>query len=812
MKQLKVSAVKKKTDKTAIRVGLLTGISAILLYGNAFAQDKLYGNAFSLNDVKVTGGIFKHAQDLNIEVLLKYDVDRLLAGYRKEAGLPAKAKIYPNWEGLDGHVAGHYLTALAMNYASTGNPECKKRMDYMITELKACMDANGKLNPDWAAGYVGAVPDGKALWPKIKAGDIAPIWKYWVPWYNVHKMYAGLRDTWMYGGSAEARKLFLDFCDWAVNITSGLSDAQMESMLGNEHGGMNEVLADAYQMTNDMKYLTAAKRFSHREFLEPLSKGIDNLDNKHANTQVPKAVGFERVGELSNDAQYRRAGAFFWETVTGNRSLAFGGNSRREFFPSVPFYREYISDVEGPESCNTYNMLKLSQGLFRLSPDAKYMDFYERALYNHILSTQHPQHGGYVYFTPARPRHYRVYSAPNEAMWCCVGSGMENHGKYGEQIYTHGKDSLFLNLFIASELNWKQKGMKLTQETLFPDEARTKLSVTSGTAKFTLMVRYPSWVKAGALKILVNGKQVPYQQKPSSYIAMNRLWKKGDVVMIDLPMHTTIEHMPNVPEYVAIMHGPVLLGAKTGTQNIRGLIADDGRWSHIAHGEKLPVNQAPVLVSDRINDISQKLVPVKDKPLQFRFANNLNVVNASNLVLEPFFRIHDARYMMYWMALTPVQYNNYMDSIAHAEKEKLELEKRTVDFVAPGEQQPEVDHQMQSERSRKGNAHNQAFREAAADGYFSYSLATNKETDLALRIRYWGAENGNRTFDIYIDDQKLVTENLKDKWSRPDMAEVEYAIPANMLTGKTYVRVKFQATAPNTAGPVYYIRLVRTRK
>lgn len=811
MKPLSVFAAIQKSSNRNIKLALLAAISTVVSYG-VVAQDKLYGNAFSLNDVKVTGGIFKHAQDLNIDVLLKYDVDRLLAGYRKEAGLPAKAKIYPNWEGLDGHVGGHYLTALAMNYAATGNAACKKRMDYIIAELAACKEANGKLYPEWAVGYIGAVPDGNGLWPKIKAGDIAPIWKYWVPWYNVHKMYAGLRDAWMYGGSNEARKLFLDFCDWSLNITRGLSDAQMAGMLANEHGGMNEVLADAYQMTGDTRYLTAAKRFSHKEFLEPLSKGMDNLDNKHANTQVPKAIGFERVGELSDDKEYLRAGTFFWETVTGNRSLALGGNSRREFFPGIPSYREFISDVEGPESCNTYNMLKLSQGLFRISPDAKYMDFYERALYNHILSTQHPQHGGYVYFTPARPRHYRVYSAPNEAMWCCVGSGMENHGKYGEQIYTHGKDSLFLNLFIASELTWRQKGIALKQETIFPDEAKTKLSVTSGTGKYTLMVRYPSWVKEGALKIMVNGKQVAYQQKPSSYIAISRQWKKGDVVLIDLPMHTTLEPMPNVPEYIAIMHGPLLLGAKTGTQNIRGLIADDGRWSHIAHGEKLPVSQAPVLVADRIEDISGKLVPVKGKPLQFTFANSLNVVNKADLVLEPFFRIHDARYMMYWMALTPVQYNNYMDSIAHAEKEKLELEKRTVDFVAPGEQQPEVDHQMQGERSRRGTAHNQAYRDAPGDGYFSYSLATNKATNLALRVRYWGAENGNKSFDIYIDDQKLVTENLAGKWNRSEMMEVEYAIPANMLTGKDYVRIKFQALAPNTAGPVYYLRLIKPKQ
>jgi DUF1680 family protein len=293
-------------------------------------------------------------------------------------------------------------------------------------------------------------------------------------------MYAGLRDAWLYTGNKEAKAIFLKFCDWGMEVTAGLSDEQMQQMLDTEHGGMNEIFADAYQITKDKKYLTVAKRFSHKMLLDPMAKGIDNLDNKHANTQVPKAIGFERIGELANDKQYKNAGSFFWETVTTNRTLAFGGNSRREFFPSKAASIDFVNDVEGPESCNTYNMLKLTEDLFRVKPEAKYIDFYERALYNHILSTQNPEHGGYVYFTPARPRHYRVYSAPNEAMWCCVGSGMENHGKYNEFIYTHQNDSLFVNLFIASQLNWKEKGIKLKQETNFPDEAQSKLTVTEG--------------------------------------------------------------------------------------------------------------------------------------------------------------------------------------------------------------------------------------------------------------------------------------------------------------------------------------------
>ncbi|MEQ1798393.1 MAG: beta-L-arabinofuranosidase domain-containing protein, partial [Lacibacter sp.] len=299
------------------------------------AQDKLYNNEFPLQDVKLLNGPFQHARDINIKVLLEYDVDRLLAGYRKEAGLPEKAKIFSNWDGLDGHVGGHYLSALAMNYAATGNAECKKRMDYMLAELKVCQDANGINNPAWAKGYVGAVPNGKKIWSTLQQGDFAAYNATWVPWYNVHKMYAGLRDAWMYTGNKDAKEIFLKFCDWGINITAALTEKQMQSMLDMEHGGMNEIFADAYQMTGEEKYLTAAKRFSHRMLLNPMSVQKDNLDNKHANTQVPKVVGFERIGEITKDDIYLKAGHFFWETVTSKRSLAFGGNSRRESFPSV---------------------------------------------------------------------------------------------------------------------------------------------------------------------------------------------------------------------------------------------------------------------------------------------------------------------------------------------------------------------------------------------------------------------------------------------------------------------------------------------
>ncbi|WP_207513710.1 glycoside hydrolase family 127 protein [Longitalea luteola] len=789
---------------------LVMGIAAgtMLMVMELSAQDSLYRNTFPLADVQLLSGLFRQARDLNIKTLLQYDVDRLLAPYRKQAGLSPKAKSYSNWEGLDGHMGGHYLSALAIHYAATGNAECKRRMEYMIAELKTCQDSNAVNNGGWGTGYAGGVPNSQAIWSSLKNGNFSAYRAAWVPWYNVHKMYAGLRDAWLYTGNQQAKTIFLQFCDWGINIVAALSASQLQSVLDTEHGGMNEIFADAYQMTGDPRYMDAARRFSHRQLLEPLSAGKDNLDNKHANTQVPKAVGFQRVAECTQDAQYARAASFFWETVTSNRSVAFGGNSRREFFPGKAACTDFVNDVEGPESCNSNNMLKLTEDLFRVKPLARYMDYYERTLYNHILSTQHPVHGGYVYFTPIRPRHYRVYSAPNEAMWCCVGTGMENHGQYNRLIYTHAQDSLFLNLFVASELNWRSKGFVIRQETRFPDEEYTNLEITRGTGNFTLMVRYPAWVKEQALKIWVNGRPVPYNATPSAYIAIKRNWKKGDKIRVHLPMHNRIEHLPNVPAYVAFMHGPVLLGARTGTEDLSGLVANDGRWAHIAAGRRLPIDKAPIIVEDDPGKITAGLARVPGKPLTFTFPS-LRMINSVNIVLEPFYRIHDARYMIYWMALSSKQYQGYLDSLAAVEDQRLSLQRRTVDYVAPGEQQPEADHAMQQEQSRSGTSMNEFWREANDGGHFSYRMATNGETGLSLLVRYWGAEWGNRKFDIYIDDSKLVSENNTGRWNQSAFFDITYAIPDTMIRGKDHIRVKFQSQQGTSAGPVYYLRLVR---
>ncbi len=810
---------------------LFTALFMAAAVVTGYAQDKLYADEFPLGDVTLLDGPLKKARDLNIQTLLKYDCDRLLAPYLKEAGLTPKAKSYPNWDGLDGHVGGHYLTAMAIN-AATGDKACRQRMEYFISELKACAEANAKNHPEWGKGYVGGVPGSDRIWSAYKKGDFGAYYGAWVPFYNLHKMYAGLRDAWVYAGNEEAKQLFLGFCDWAIDLTAGLSDEQVERTLHTEHGGMNEVLADAYAITGDKKYLDVAKRFSHRRLLTPLSQRQDCLDNMHANTQVPKVVGFERIAELSGDEAYHTASAYFWDIVTGERTLAFGGNSRREHFPSKEACKDFVNDIDGPETCNTNNMLKLTEELHRRNPEARYADFYELATFNHILSSQHPEHGGYVYFTSARPRHYRNYSAPNEAMWCCVGTGMENHGKYGQFIYTHVGNALYVNLFVSSELNWKEKGITIRQETQFPYAETSRITIANGKGQFPLLVRYPGWVKPGLFEVKVNGQKVDIISGPSSYVTIDRKWKKGDVIDITFPMHNSMKYIPNLPQYVALMHGPVMLAMKTGTEDLAMLVADDSRFGQLAVGKKLPINEAPILINNDIEDIANQLEPIAGKPLHFtlktkmvngrsseshpssledgRVVTDEGEANEIRNELMPFFELHDSRYMMYWLALSENNYQGYLDNLAKQEQERQALEERTVDKVQPGEQQPESDHFMETDDSFVGNSNDVFYRDANNGHYFSYLMQTGGQKDLSLRLKYWGVgEWKSHEFDIFIDDQLLTSVNNTGKYRISEFKYETYDIPVELVQGKKQVRVKFVAKPGRQIGEIYGVRLIK---
>ena len=763
---------------------------------------------FNLNDVTLLEGPFKTALDLNTETLLKYDVDRLLAPFRKAAGLAPKAASYSNWENLDGHIGGHYLSALAMTWAVTQDQRIKQRIDYMLGELKACQDKNG-------SGYAGGVVNSAAVWNNIKNGSFGAAGQFeiagaWVPWYNVHKMFAGLRDAWYYTGSRQAKEMFLAFCDWGLTIISGLSDVQMEKMLDTEYGGMNEVYANAYEISGNQKYLNAAIRFSHNTILTSLSNKQDNLNNLHANTQVPKVVGYSVVARNSQDARFLTASNFFWDRVVNYRSLAFGGNSMNEHFRADN--NLYLELVEGPETCNTNNMLKLSENLFIMEQLAKYGDYYERALYNHILASQHPQTGGYVYFTPARPEHYRVYSTPGLDMWCCVGTGMENHAKYGSFIYANTDDALYVNLFIASELNWKAKNITVKQTTNFPGEETSTLTInTSSPAGFKLRIRYPWWIGQGGMKVTVNGTGTNYAADKSSgsFVEIDRIWNNGDKVQISMPMDIYVETIPNVSGVVAIMRGPVLLCAETETESGLRIFGDGSRMGHVADGARIDIDNTPVIISEP-EEIIAKLQAMQTAGGSFTVPG---LSSNGDVVLKPFFQAHGNRYMMYWMAMTQEEYDQLLIDRELKDQAQLILENRTVDRVTPNTQTEAGQGRFTSSNSSSGTHQGENWRDANNGGYFQYVMDTRGETDLSLMVRYWGNEGAwfSRTFDILIDDQKLVTETVSGSrfGNINEFVNVEYPINSGLLTGKTAVTVRFQCSGGNIAGGVFNVRLLK---
>lgn len=757
---------------------------------------------FNLQDIELLNSPFKHAEDLNKQYLLALDADRLLAPFLRESGLPKKAESYTNWEntGLDGHIGGHYLSGLSLMYASTGDMQIKHRLDYMISELKRCQDANGN-------GYIGGVPKGKAIWEeiangKIKAGNFDLNGK-WVPLYNIHKTYAGLRDAYLYAHSSEAKEMLIKMTEWAISLVKNLSEEQIQDMLRSEHGGLNETFADVAAITGNEKYLKLAHQFSHQLILDPLLHHEDKMTGMHANTQIPKVLGFKRIADVEKNESWSEAARYFWETVVKNRSVCIGGNSVGEHFNPVNDFSRMIKSIEGPETCNTYNMLRLTRMLYQTSLDVNYIDYYERALYNHILSTQNPNTGGFVYFTQMRPGHYRVYSQPQTSFWCCVGSGLENHSKYGEMIYGHTANELFVNLFIPSKLSWKDKNIEVIQENLFPEEAKTQLVINPAkTTRFTLQLRHPSWVKKGALRLQINGKEYPVNQPPGSYIPINREWKKGDKVIIDVPMNLSVEQLPDKSNYYSYFYGPIVLAAKTDTAAMKGLFADDSRGGHIAHGKQIPLKDMPIIVSEK-DKLLTLPKPVEGKPLTFHLDNLYSETYPQGMELTPFFRLHESRYIIYWPQATAEELDTMKKQMEAQEREKIKLNAKTIDKVVCGEQQPESDHFILSENSSIGFIEDVHWREAR--GWFSYQLKNNEKKAKYLYIAYFD-QNRSRNFDIYINDEKVTTLNMEGK-NGDKLLYAAYPIPVSEIN-KDVLIVKFVAHPKSMTTKIAEVRLL----
>lgn len=752
--------------------------------------------SFPVRDVRLTASPFKHAEDMDIRYLLGIDPDRLLAPYLKEAGLSPKAENYTNWEntGLDGHIGGHYLSALSYMYAATGNKEIKARLDYMISELKRCQDAAGD-------GYLCGVPNGRKMWKEIEEGNIRAsgfgLNDRWVPLYNIHKIYAGLRDATLQTDSREAKEMLVKLTDWMIRLVSKLSDEQIQDMLRSEHGGLNETFADVAAITGDKRYLKLAHQFSHHTVLQPLLRQEDKLTGMHANTQIPKVIGFKRIADLEGNRDWSEAARYFWETVVNHRSITIGGNSVREHFHPADDFSSMLTSEQGPETCNTYNMLRLTKMLYETSADVHFMDYYERALYNHILSTQDPVQGGFVYFTPMRAGHYRVYSQPQASFWCCVGSGMENHARYGEMIYGHKDNNLYVNLFIPSTLRWGDT--QIEQQTAFPDEEGSTLVISpeKGKKEFTLLFRIPEWTKPEALRLSVNGKRQNVTVK-EGYVSLNRTWSKGDKVRLELPMHLRAIALPEGSANYSILYGPIVLAARLGKQNQDGMFADDSRGGHIAAGPRLPLQTMPVIVGDK-NNLLSHLKKVEGKPLTFTLSG-VYPERYEGMTVEPFFRLYECRYMVYWPVLSVQELQARQEQLAKEEKERAALDGMTADKVICGEQQPESDHFIRMENSRTGDDEGIHWREAA--GWFSYRMKTNGKQVNKVRIRF--RSEIRKDAKVWINGQEVG--RLAGK-PASDVSVGIFDVPASMQSNEQ-LEIKIGKGNEKVTPHIYEVRLV----
>ena len=761
----------------------------------------LQAEPFPLSRVRLLDGPFKERQDLDARFLKEVDPDRLLAGFRQQAGLPAKAQRYGGWEaqGINGHSLGHYLSALSLLYAATGESWASERIRYIVDELAACQQANGD-------GYVLPVP--KKVYEDIRAGKIKAsgfsLNDWWVPNYTLHKVMAGLRDAYRLGDNKKALEVEQSLANWLDTIFSGLSDAQIQQVLTAEQGGLNETLADLSVDAHDGRYLRMAQHdFTHNAVLGPLMRGEDRLNGLHGNAQIPKVIGLAREYELTSDAAYRTAAETFWDSVVNRRSFVIGGHGESEhFFPPEKFPDELTPHT--CETCNTYNMLKLTEHLFSWDPKAAEMDFVERAMINHLLANIGHEPGEFGYFLGLSSVGTKVFSTEFDSWWCCVGTGMENPARYGEQIYFHNDDTLWVNLYIGSTLAWQEKGVTVRQDTRFPEEETVRLTFTcDNPAAFALKLRQPYWCRQPRVKI--NGTATPTKSLPSSYLVFDRTWRSGDTIELRLPMSLHVEPLDHSDQKIlAVMYGPTVLAGIVPSEPGAPIPATQRYSDHLkAKGktDQIP----PVFVAANAADVISHLQPTGNAFAEFR---SRDLVKPSDLTFSPFYRVYDEHYAVYFTTMNPDEWSHRESGLRKEEQLRAKWDAATLDTVAPGFQQSEVEHQLQSENSESGDAGDRKWRDAHAGGWFSYQVGVDPKTPMVLICTYWGGESLERNFDVLVDDQKVATQKLHA--NKPgSFFDETYALPPALTMDKNKVVVRFQAHTNDMAGGVFGVRMVR---
>jgi DUF1680 family protein len=594
---------------------------------------------FNLKNVRLLEGPFKAAMDRDLQYMMSLDNDRLLHMFRVTAGLPSTAEAYGGWEKSDvelrGHTVGHFLSAAALMYASTGDTAIKAKAEAVVAGLADCQKAVG------ASGYVSAFPE--SFFDRVESTRTV-----WAPYYTIHKIMAGLVDMAEHCGTRQALDVAEGLARWVKSRTDRSDPVHMERVLNfTEQGGMNEVLTNLYAITGKAEYLATARRFDERRYTEPLAKSVDKLKGEHVNSFIPNIIGSAREYEMTGDPVLRALTTFFWNEVTSARSFVTGGTSDNEVWEADPYQIYEELGAESHESCCTYNMLKLTRHLFSWEAAARYADYYERALWNGILSTQNPSDGMMMYYVPMKPGMYRTFMKPTDSFWCCTGTGMENHAKYGDSIYFHDDSGLFVNLFIASELNWVEKGVTVRQETRFPDEAMT--TITIGAAKpvqLALRIRVPAWA-AGPCVVRINGAAIEATASPSSYLSIDRLWKGGERIEVDLPMAFRLERLPDRPDVAAFVYGPIVMAGALG--------GGDKLTDEMVYGNYGPAGEpvgVPYFDVKATDPLETWIKPVAGMPLTFRTSY---AGKPEDVTLVPFYRLFGERYAIYWQIGAPPQ-------------------------------------------------------------------------------------------------------------------------------------------------------------
>ena len=750
--------------------------------------------SFSLSEVQLTESYFKQAMERHKEYILSLEVDRLIPHVRSRAGLQPKGRNYGGWERGGGCTYGHYMSSCAMMYAATGDKQFIDRLDYILSELKECQE---KFDDGWfissTRGREGFNSLLKGELQLNRPDETKQPWNFnqnGNSWYSIHKILTGLKDAFVYAGRTEAKEILLKLADIITGFVLPANSDLFQGMLSVEQGGMNEVFTDIYAIAGDEKYLKTAQKFNHINVIYPTANGEDVLFGRHANDQIPKFIGVARQYEFVNNLVYKKAAENFWNIVLENHTLAIGGNSCYERF-GIPGEESKRLDYSSAEVCNTYNMLKLTRQLFMLTGEIKYLDYYEHALYNHILASQDPDMPGCVtYYTSLLPGLFKQYSTPYESFWCCVGTGLENHAKYAESIFFCKQGELLVNLFIPSKLNWKDTGLNISMETKFPDSDTVRIKINDkGNFSGTISFRYPEWIKT-QVKCFINGNNTDFKVE-NGYIRTGKQINSNDEIILVFPRTLYVDYVKDEPHFGTVMYGPLVLAGELGNKNMPNDRVSQNRDLRDA----LPLKNIPVLVGNT-KELNTWIINKSSSPLRFEVKNGEKQPPVS---LIPYFQMHHQYYTVYWKMYS-------------SEEFKLRAQSFT-DEVLIDDTENEKKHNLKEQESNIYWhdffwAKNTQYRIAENNGWFSYDLKIDKNCKIPyfLICRFWGDESPEHQFDILIDEVKVKEINLNRRLYLTYVDDL-IEIPYELTKGKDKINVKFYAKEGKKAGGLYQLKI-----